>query len=306
MTNIVFFGTPHFVIPVLETLVSLPYRLAAVVTVPDKPQGRKQGLVPPPVKEWAQNHTIIAFQPEKLDGIFVATLQKLNPTIGIIAAYGCIIPKSVLDVFPKGVLNIHPSMLPRWRGPSPVQTAIAAGDTTTGVSIMLTDEYMDHGPVLIQQETALNGTETGSELTEKLFRSGAELLKQTLPRWLDGKIVPREQDHAQMTSTKILKRENGRLDFSKSAEELRRLVRAYTPWPGTFFELPKIGRIKVLTAWLKKEKPDKPPGTFIKTDDGFAIVCKEEMLFPSVIQQEGRKPISANVFAKGHPDLFIE
>ena len=307
MVKIVFFGTPSFILPVLDSLAAPPYEVATVVCAPDKPVGRKQALTAPPAKLWAQQHDIAVLQPEKLGPEFLHELRKYKADVGIIAAYGKIISKAVLDSFPKGILNVHPSLLPRWRGPSPVQTAIAAGDNETGVTIMLTDEKMDHGPILAQKKRVLFGTETGGKLTEQLFREGAELLRMVLPQWLRDEISPHKQEHDKATFSKTVTREDGRLDFTRPAEELGRFVRAYAPWPGTFFETKETGRVKVLEAETITEKPGKKPGTLIRIGQGnFGIVCQRGVFAPKVIQKEGRNPISANDFAKGREELFSE
>lgn len=300
MEKIVFFGTPAFVLPVLETLKKLPYELVAVVTAPDKPIGRKQVVTLSPAKEWALAHNIGVLQPEKLDEQFLEELQRSMPTLGIIAAYGKIIPQKVLAVFEHGVINVHPSLLPRWRGAAPVQATIAAADQKTGITLMLTDQKMDHGPIIAQESSVLLGNETGKELTRQLFLKGANLLEKILPKWLAGEIQPTPQEHLQATYAKVLKRDDGRLDFSKPADELSRLIRAYTPWPGTFFEKNDVGRMKILSAHALKEKAGAAPSEFVPLGNtNIGIACGEGILMLDSVQKEGRKPISGQDLRKG-------
>ena len=301
--RLVFFGTPAFVVPVLEKLVTSGYKLCAIVTAPDKPVGRKQLITPSPVKQWGKTHGIRVFHPEKLDDVFSAQLQSLKPDAGIISAYGKIIPKGTLGVFSKGVLNLHPSLLPRWRGPSPVQTAIAAGDKETGVTLMLTDEEMDHGSILAHKSITLEGTETGGSLTEELFKMGADLLITLLSDFLAGNISPQSQDHSHATYTKLLTRDRGHIDWSRDAESIAVMVRAYDPWPGTFTEVEGLGRLKIFPLVIADTSMG-PPGQFFEKDGKLAVYCGKGALLLEHVQLGGGRPISGKDFLRGHPKII--
>lgn len=304
----VFFGTPNFVLPVLEALWSMrpEVELVSVVTAPDKVVGRKQELTPPPAKMWAQQHDIRTLQPEKLDGALLEALRALHPHVGVMAAFGKIVPKAVLEVFPNGILNIHPSLLPRWRGPSPVSAAIAAGDKKTGVTLMLTDEKIDHGPIIAQKHYALRGDESCGFLTATLFQCGAKLLNEKLIHYLRGEIIPLSQVHEQATHTKLLRRDDGKIDWRQPAEHIFRLARAYDQWPGIFTILLDGQRVKILrvSRVVGKQTP-APPGTLQIDAEGFPLVSSGNgWLRFDRVQQEGRTPTAGSAFLRGRPDLI--
>lgn len=309
MVRVIFFGTPNFVLPILDTLgvMGPDIELVAVVTTPDKPVGRKHIITSSPVKTWAQAHDVMVLQPEKLDDIFVVKLQGLQPTVGVMAAFGKIVPKTVLDVFSGGVLNIHPSLLPRWRGSSPVQAAIAAGDMETGVTIMLTDAEMDHGPVLAQEKVLLLGDEVMGKLTEELFLQGADLFSKTLPLWVQGKLFLQPQDHAKATFTKLLSRDDGRIDWAQPADTIVRLVRAYDPWPATFTVLPDGTRLKVLQALKANREQEAPIGTVFQSDEGaFLVRAADGWVRLNAVQREGGSSMDGETFLRGQSSLLGE
>lgn len=304
--RLIFFGTPEFVLPVLEILWSMrpAIELATVVTALDKPTGREQILSPPPVKTWAEKHGIAILQPEKLDSTFVAELKRSRPTIGIIAAYGKIIPGEVLDCFSQGVINVHPSLLPRWRGPSPVQAAILSGDTEIGVTLMITDEEMDHGPILTQERITLRDDETADALTRTLFQQGAAFLPKTLLPWLRGEIIPKPQDHDHATFTKILRREDGRIDWHRPVEQILRMIRAYDPWPGVFTSLPDGRRLKILRASRADMSNDVARGTVAQGNDSmFLVRAGDGWVRLDLVQREGGSPMDGVTFLRGLPHL---
>src|SRR3990167_5956308 len=234
--KIIFFGTPDFAVTILKALIDAHMSPIAVVTTPDKPAGRGHIITSPPVKTFVEKYTIPVFQPEKLkDETFLHTLQNLNADVFVIASYGKILPQNLLDIPLKGTINVHPSLLPRHRGPSPIQGALLAGDDTMGVTLMLTDKEMDHGPIIAYSKWQMpHNTMTYSKLHERLAELGSQLLVETLPKWIAGEITPQEQNHAEATYTKILTKEDGHLNWKKSAEEIDRMVRALNPWPGTW------------------------------------------------------------------------
>lgn len=234
--SIVFFGTPSFAVSVLEELTKTGIVPSLIVTAPDRPQGRGLLLTPPPVKLWAEKNFVSTLEPEKLDDAFIETLSSEGPfDLFIVAAYGKIIPKAVLAIPRKGTLNVHPSLLPKYRGASPVEGAILSGEKETGVSIMLLDEEMDHGPVLMQETVSLAPLPFARDLEETLAHRGGALLARIIPLWLEGTMKAEEQDHGKATFTKKIKKEDGLLLNTDSDETKWRKFRAYTPWPGIYF-----------------------------------------------------------------------
>ncbi|MDP2665000.1 MAG: methionyl-tRNA formyltransferase, partial [bacterium] len=228
----IFFGTSEFGVIVLEKLVQAGYKPVLVVTTPDKPAGRNLELTPPPVKVAAQKYSLEVVQPVKPVEL---SLFKFEPDLFVVASYGEILPREVLDIPKKGTLNVHPSLLPQYRGPSPVHTAILNGDKSTGVTIMLLDEKMDHGPIVANSKfEILNSKLTYLELHNKLAELGAELLIKTIPEWVAGSIKAIPQDDSQATYTKIFKKEDGKINWNEPAEHIERQIRALAPWPGTW------------------------------------------------------------------------
>lgn len=249
--KIIFWGTSEFAIPALEVLLQHGYHVAAVITNPDEPKGRKQIITPPPVKAWILGQetekSIQILQPEKV-GMRKLELEVFNADVFIVAAYGKIIPKEILDIPACGALNIHPSLLPRWRGPSPIQHTILAGDTDTGITIIKMDEKVDHGPVVAMRQLEIrnqkseirskpetqNSKITYRELHDTLARGGAELLVDTLPKWLSGNITPVPQDESKATYSKMLKKEDGKIDWKKPSVVIERQICAFEEWPGSY------------------------------------------------------------------------
>jgi len=252
-----FFGTPHFAVCVLEEMEKGGMLPSLVVTAPDRPAGRGMKLTPPPVKVWAEKHGIPILQPEKLDKEFIYSLQTTGYSLFIVAAYGKIIPKEILEIPEYGTLNVHPSLLPKYRGATPIPSAILAGDTETGVTIMLMDEKMDHGPILGTRNYELGMMENTEQLGEKLFRMGGEMLVDVIPKWVVRGIAPQEQDHDKATYTKKISKEDGLLDLNAGAEKNWRKFRAHKPWPGSYFFEDRGGknvRMKITGAVLENGK----------------------------------------------------
>jgi methionyl-tRNA formyltransferase len=248
-TKFVFFGTPQFAVYVLEELEAAGWLPALVVTAPDKPAGRGLKLTPPPVKLWAQARHIPILQLEKLNDEILHQLKTNDYTLAIVAAYGKIIPQSMLEVFPRGTLNIHPSLLPQHRGPSPIQAQILGDDPTkVGVSIMLLDDKMDHGPIIADYrlqiaELSESWPPRAFALEESLARAGGKLLAETIPAWTEGKIEPQEQNHNQATYTKKIVKDDGLVDLAADdPREIFLKLKAYDPWPGTYFFAERNGR----------------------------------------------------------------
>ncbi len=237
-----FFGTPQFAVGVLDELEKAGLLPSLVVTAPDKPRGRKLIVTPPEVKVWAEKRNIPVLQPEKLGSTFQIPNSKFN--VFVVVAYGKIIPKSILEIPRLGTLNVHPSLLPRLRGASPIQSAIL-GEDKTGVSIMLLDEEMDHGPIVAQKEfTSENWPPKASELEIALAKLGGKMLAETLPKYVAGEITPVPQDHTQATFTKKIQKEDGLLNLEESAEKNLRKIRAFDVWPRAYF-FTEIGGKKI-------------------------------------------------------------
>ena len=308
--RVIFFGTPEFALPTLEALWSLQPKifLAGVVTGPDKPVGREQKLAPSPVKLWADQHGLPALQPIRLaDRAFQAALVALDANLGVIASFGKIIPKGVLGLFPMGVLNVHPSLLPRWRGPSPIQAAIAAGDKETGVTIMLTDEKMDHGSILAQERLALADEETTASVRPLLAKRGASLLKTTLVPWISEEIRATPQDESAATFSRMLTRASGHIEWNSGVDEIARLVRAYDSWPGTFVFLPDGFRLKILSARavVGSAAPTAGVGTITEDSLGFPLIrAGDGALLLQRVQPEGKAPMEGDAFLRGHRNLI--
>jgi methionyl-tRNA formyltransferase len=307
--RVVFFGTPDFAVPTLEALWGLRpiFELVAVVTAPDKPAGREQEIILSPAKLWALDHRTLVLQPESLtDPGFLETVATLQPSVGVLAAYGKILPENLINCFPKGILNVHPSLLPRWRGSSPIQAAIAAGDRETGVTIHLLSPQIDAGPILAQESYPLRGDETVEGLTAFLAQRGAELLSRTLFAWMREEITPRPQEERFATIAPAIAREEGRLNWSQSQEMILRLLRAYGRWPGAFTFLPDGKRLKILEAAASSyEGKEDLPGTIREDKSGAPIVrTADGWLRLNRVQPEGKTPMDGIAFLNGHRDLI--
>ncbi|MDQ3099329.1 MAG: methionyl-tRNA formyltransferase [bacterium] len=244
--RVIFFGSSQFSLYALNDLYANDqYELVAVVSQPDKPVGRKQTITPTPVSLWAQEHKIeliAATSWKKIDpaigeNINVARLKELKPDFGVLVYYGRILPQTVIDAFPKGIVNTHPSLLPKYRGPAPGQMAILKGETESGVSIMLLEAGQDTGPVLAQEKFEVAVNEIPDTYYEKGFKLGTVLMMKVLPDYLKGTHLPVQQVNGDATNTPLLSRDNGKIDWSQGIEQIERMVRAFTPWPGTWTEV---------------------------------------------------------------------
>jgi methionyl-tRNA formyltransferase len=309
--QIIFFGTHEFAQIILEELLnSDSVEIKAVVTQPDKLIGRKQILEAPPVKKFLdeKNFNTQILQPASLknEGVEVQ-IASHNADLFVLVEYGKLIPKTILDLPPKGTLNVHPSMLPQYRGPSPIQQALLDGQSKTGTSIMLLDEEMDHGPILAQKELEIEQDDTFPTLRQKLAHMSSKLLVEALKGYMLGEIRPKEQDHSKATFCKILKRENGHIDWSNNAQKIYNLWRGLVPWPGVFTELQKDGnplRLKILQLATTDKACTKTPGTFIVEDKKLFINTKDNLLEILELQLEGKKSLSASEFIIGHSFLL--
>lgn len=310
--KIIYFGTSDFAVPALKSLINFGYQIEAVITQPEKPAGRLRITMPSPVKKVALEHKLKVFEPHNLknDEDFFKNFHKLAPDVCIVASYGKIIPSRYLEVPKYGFINIHPSPLPKYRGPSPIQTAILNGNTETGVAVMLMDEKVDNGPILGSIKYHL-ADDKGYKQTEKeLAELGAELLIEILPKYISGEIKPQEQNHTEATFTKMLTREDSRIDWNKTAEQIHNQVRALNPEPVTWTLLSQGfgGNNKVLNikaAEVLCETPqDGKVGTITKVNGEIVVTTKKCYLILKQIQLEGGKEMDAKSFLNGHPDFL--
>ena len=294
--RIVFVGTAAFGVPSLRALVRAGHDVPLVVTQPDRP-GHRLRVTPPPVKVAAGELHLRVAQPGRIGGEeALAALQAAKPELMVVVAYGQILPGDVLRLPPRGVLNVHASLLPRHRGAAPVARAVLAGDRVTGVTIMQMDEELDHGPILSVRETEIGPYEDAASLTDRLAELGADLLVETLGRL--GDVRPAPQDHSRATLAPKLRKQEGELDWSLSSEEIDRRVRALQPWPGT--TLPFAGtRVKVLRG--RPVTGNGRPGTVLGVEPGgVTVACGTGAYRLEEIQLPGRRPIPARILAAGH------
>jgi methionyl-tRNA formyltransferase len=296
--RIIFMGTPEFAVDSLQACLDLG-EVVAVVTQPDKPKGRGKVAAAPPVKRVSIQRGIPVLQPRQLrDAAFVDAVRRLSPDVGIVAAYGKILPRELLDVPPHGLVNVHASLLPRFRGAAPIQWAIASGDEKTGVCLMRIEEGLDTGPILACAEVQIGPEETSGSLHRVLAKISGELIRKYLPAYLDGELRPMPQSHAGVVLAPMLKKQDGLLDFRKGAVELERRVRAFWPWPGTFTHC--RGKVlKVLRARVGAGAGS--PGTVLSVGhQGIEVACGAGSLRLLQVQPEGKRAMSAAEFVAGH------
>lgn len=307
--KIVYMGTPDFAVPPLAALVKNGYEVTAVVTQPDKPKGRGKTLLPTPVKEEALKHGIPVYQPKKVrDPEFMEVLKELNPDIIVVAAFGQIIPKAILELPEFGCINIHASLLPKYRGAAPIQQAVIDGEKESGVTIMQMGTGVDTGDMISQAAVALDEKETGGSLFDKLADLGADLLVKTLPSVFDRTAVMEKQPEESPTPyASMITKQMGLMDFRKSAQELERLVRGMNPWPSAYTFLNgktfKIWEASVVSVLNGDGKPLAAPGTVIAADsdrEGIHVTCGKDILVLTEVQLEGKKRMDAASFLRGY------
>ena len=302
--RIIFLGTPSFATIPLEALAHDPrYNLVGVITQPDRPLRRSGTPEPPPVKQTALRLGIPLLQPETLrDEAAVAAIADLNADLGVVAAYGEILRKNVLALPPHGYLNIHPSLLPRWRGPTPVAGAILAGDAETGVTVMKLDAKMDSGPILAQHREPLAADAQAGALTEALFHTGAQLLLDVIEPYTAGTLVPLAQDDVAATYTKLLTRADGEIDWNQPASLIERMPRAFDPWPGAFSSW-RGQPLRILAARAHSDwRGEDAPGTLVTALPFAGVATSQGALELITVQPAGKRPMSAADWRRGLKD----
>jgi methionyl-tRNA formyltransferase len=299
MTRIIFMGTPAFAVPTLAALVRGGYDLVAVVTQPDRPVGRGRKLELSPVKTFALQRGLPVVQPPTLKAQeAVAELAGLRPDVIVVAAFGQILRPAVLDLPPHGCINVHASLLPRWRGAAPVQAAILAGDQVTGSTIMRMDVGMDTGPILAQAALAIQPDDTGGTLTGRLAHQGADLLAETLPAWLAGQITLQLQDASLATLCRPLRKEQGLIDWTRPAVDIALAVRAFNPWPAASTSW-QGQQLKILQAAALPGQVGGDPGRVVQVDNVLAATTGDGLLRLDEIQLAGRTAMAALDFVRG-------
>jgi methionyl-tRNA formyltransferase len=300
--NVVFMGSPEFATPVLQALAE-EHEISGVVTQPDRPSGRGRELTPPAVKRLALELDLPLFQPERVGApASLQTIKQWQPELIAVAAYGQILPPAILNLPRLGCLNVHASLLPRWRGAAPIQAAILHGDDESGVTIMLMDQGLDTGPILAQAAIPIQPDETGGELFNKLAPLGSELLLKTIPAYSQGEIEPMPQTESKATYAPMLKKSDGLLDFSQPAAVLARQVRAYNPWPSSYF-IWRDQRLIVHKAMAIAAVNPANPGTTSLLEGYPAVSCKSGWLVLQEVQPAGANRMPGDAFLRGAQDF---
>lgn len=304
----IFIGTPDFGIPALSALAnSNDFEVIAVITQPDKKQGREQILTAPAMKVTAEKFGIPVFQPEKINK-FVDEIKKINPELIIVAAYAQIISQALLDIPKYGCINIHGSLLPKYRGAACIQGAILNGEKETGITIMKMNAGLDTGDIIEKFSLPILDNDTTETLFDKLSQLGGEIIVPTLLKFIDNKIIPQKQNDAEASYVKMIKKEDGKIYWNKSAEEIERLVRAMTSWPGAFTELQisndKLQIIKILQVEHSAiQSSDKKIGEVFLDDGKIAVQCGQDALVILRLQMAGKKPLDSEEFLRGYKDI---
>lgn len=303
--KIIFMGTPEFAQKSLQYIYEAGHEVVLAVSQPDKPKGRGMKLVPTPVKEYALQKGIEVFQPEKIRTEEVyEKLKSYDADVFVVTAYGRILPKNILELPKRGCINVHASLLPKYRGPAPIQWPIINGDKTTGVTTMYMDEGLDTGDMLLKKEVEIDEDDTFVTLHHKLAIAGGEAIVETLNKLEAGTITREKQDESQATYTKLINKKDGLIDWTKSAEEIKNLVRGFNPWPGAFttcdYKLLKLWNVEIVEANQKA-----PPGTVIKCSckDGIVVITGNGALKIIDIQTENCKKMNCSEYLAGHPNL---
>lgn len=300
MAKIVFMGTPEFAVPTLQRLIDTQ-EVIGVVTQPDRPAGRNRQVHLSPIKQVALAHDIPVFQPEKLRRAeAIEELKRWQPDVYVVAAFGQILPQAVLDIPAHGSINVHASLLPRWRGAAPIHAAIRAGDAETGITIMKMDAGLDTGPMLTQRAIPIAADDTSQSLHDKLAQLGGDLLIETLPGYFEGTLQPQPQPEEGVTYAPQIQKEEGFIDWTQDAHTIERLVRAFTPWPGTSTTW-NGQQVKILGGTAGEGKA--APGQVIIRDGRVAIGTGGGLYYPTQLQIAGRSAMPTAEFIKGRADF---
>jgi methionyl-tRNA formyltransferase len=300
--RVVFFGTPAFAVPTLDRLLDSSHRVVAVVTQPDRPRGRGLRITPSPVKAAALAHDLEVLQPEKLKDVeFLRRLQDVDPDLGVVAAYGKLLPQTLLELPRLGMINVHASLLPRWRGAAPVHRAILAGDRTTGISIMRVVQALDAGPVLVQAPVEIGDDETSQELEARLAVLGAVSLVSVADQLAVGPVSEQPQDERLVTYAPRLDRQEGRIDWTRPAREVHNRIRGLHPWPLAAARLHSRRVLLRRSTAPDQSGPSGPPGTILAVEpDALRIATGDGAVRLLEIQPEGRPPMRVRAFVSGH------
>lgn len=300
--NIIFMGTPDFAIPSLTLLLASDNTLLGVVTQPDRPKGRGKQLKAPPVKALAKQHGIPVIQPEKVkDEDCIQWIKAQHPELIVVVAFGQILPPRVLRLPPHGCINLHASLLPYYRGAAPINWSIINGDTTTGVTTMFMNEWMDTGDILLQKKTHIEPNEDAPSLRNRLATLGAKLLLETIHRLKRGELTSLQQDHDKATYAPPLKKEDGKIDWQRDALDIHNQIRGTLPWPGAFTQV-RNKLLKIFKSELDKGSPQDPPGTVTNvSSDGITVATGKGDIRITEIQLQDRKRMAVSAFVKGNP-----
>lgn len=304
--KILFMGSPEWALPSLKALLESGHQVVGVVTQPDRPAGRGQEVSPCAVAAYARASGLPLLQPEKIDDPFLGEVKKTNADLAIVVAYGRILPRSFLQLFPNRCWNVHFSLLPKYRGAAPVQWALLNDEPETGVTTMLIQERLDAGPILMQKKIVMSEEDTASTLGTRLANAGGHLLRETLEALANDELSPQPQNEREVTLAPSFKKEDGRLDWNRKAKALWCQVRAMNPWPGAW-TLVDGKRLKIHHAECLSRKTTEPPGTVISAGakgnlpKGIEIACGHDVLLVDELQLEGKKKMNASDFLQGYP-----
>jgi methionyl-tRNA formyltransferase len=303
MEKIVFFGTPEFSAKILKDLTS-HYEVVLVVTQPDKPSGRKAEIQESAVSMMARELSISTYKSSSLKKPEAEEkIKSAGADIFVVVAYGKIIPSNILEIAKRGAINIHGSVLPKYRGASPIHATLLNGEKSTGITIMLMDSEMDHGPILSARSIEIDSSDTFAELESKLCTLASDLVLETIPKYLSEKIKPKEQNHTEATFTKILTKEDGKIDWQKSATEIHNQYRAFKVWPGIWTTLE--GKVlKIHTCRSAKDDSEMKPGQVFKKSEHVFVKCGQDALMLEEVQLEGKQKMSAADFLRGRPKFL--
>lgn len=299
-------GTSNFAKEILDSIVREKYQVLAIITQPDKKVGRKQEIKIGPVKEFSDRQKIPVLEPKKLDGEMIETLKNLDPDLIIVTAYGKMIPKEILEIPRYKSINVHPSMLPEFRGPSPIQNAILSGKKETGITIMLMDEKMDHGDILAQTKIKIDPNENAETLSKRIVELSANLLLETITNWIEKKIKPQKQDDSKATYCQLIEREDGHIFWNEKAVEIYNKFRAFTPWPGIFTAWEKDGhiiRLKLVNIKIQEKDPEEKyevGEVFRLNSKEIGVKTAKGVIVLEEVQLEGKNPLKINEFLNGY------